>query len=121
MKDAWSLLRPGRSSRSLGAMVKNGTYALPQVPMYRITPRDGARLGTGIVAARRVGGRVVDDSRARIVVTANDHQSIRILSGQPGDHVKGWRVRAVRVNEWVESYLKPGNGTVLAEKKVAGS
>jgi len=33
MKDAWSLLRPGRSSRSLGDIVIDGTYAAPQVPM----------------------------------------------------------------------------------------
>src|ERR1700719_1888174 len=41
MKDTWSLARPGRSSRSLGAMVMDGTYAPPQVPTLRMTPRDG--------------------------------------------------------------------------------
>jgi hypothetical protein len=41
MNDTWSLARPGRSSRSLGAMARDGTYAPPQVPTLRITPREG--------------------------------------------------------------------------------
>src|ERR1700675_2985837 len=41
MNDTWSLARPGRSSRSLGAMVIDGTYAPPQGPALSVTPRAG--------------------------------------------------------------------------------
>ena len=83
---------------------------------------DHAGLGAGIIAARRVGGTVGDDSGARVVVAADDHQAVTMATRKPGNNVEGRRVRAdVLHDEGIESNLQSGDRAVLGEEVVARS
>ena len=76
-------------------------------------------LRAGIVARGRVGGAVKYVGGARVVVTADDHQSIGITAGQPGNDVKGRRSRTIGVHERIEAHLESGDRAVLGEQIVA--
>ena len=81
--------------------------------------QDDGTLSAGVIAARRIGSVVKNIRRARIVMPANNHETIRIPSWQPGDHIVGWGARTDGMGERVKPDLKSGNRAVLTEEEVA--